>query len=53
MLAIFIFEYLYIQSCINILTIRVIKAMPLWKPGKQRLKNVAVNMKLPIKFLLN
>jgi len=33
--------------------IRVIKAMPLWKPGKQRLKNVAVNMKLPIKFLLN
>jgi len=32
---------------------RAILRMPQWKPGRQRLHNVAVNMKLPIKFKLN
>ena len=32
---------------------RAILKMPQWKPGRQRLHNVAVNMKLPIKFKLN
>ena len=32
---------------------KAILKMPQWKPGRQRLHNVAVNMKLPIKFKLN
>jgi protein TonB len=32
--------------------IRVIKAMPKWKPGKQRGKPVRVQYNLPIKFIL-
>lgn len=33
--------------------IRVIKAMPKWKPGRQRNKNVRVSYTVPIKFQLN
>ena len=33
--------------------IRVIKAMPKWKPGKQRGKNVRVAYRCPITFTLN
>lgn len=32
--------------------IRVLLLMPAWKPGKQSLRNVPVNMKIPIKFLM-
>jgi protein TonB len=32
--------------------IRVVKAMPAWKPGKQRGKSVRVQFNLPIKFTL-
>lgn len=32
--------------------VRVVKAMPAWKPGKQRGKNVSVSYNLPIKFTL-
>lgn len=32
--------------------IRVVKAMPKWKPGKQRGKSVRVQFNLPIRFTL-
>jgi len=32
--------------------LRVVKAMPAWKPGKQRGKSVAVSYNLPINFIL-
>jgi protein TonB len=32
--------------------IRVVKAMPAWKPGKQRGKPVTVQYNLPIRFTL-
>lgn len=32
--------------------VRVVKAMPAWKPGKQRGKSVSVSYNLPIKFTL-
>ncbi|HRP60853.1 MAG TPA: energy transducer TonB, partial [Vicingus sp.] len=32
--------------------VRVVKAMPAWKPGKQRGKPVSVSYNLPIKFTL-
>ena len=32
--------------------VRVVKAMPSWKPGKQRGKPVSVSYNLPIKFTL-
>ena len=32
--------------------VRVVSEMPQWTPGKQRQKNVRVEMKLPIKFSL-
>ena len=32
--------------------VRVVKAMPKWKPGSQRGKNVRVSFTLPIKFSL-
>ncbi|MEX2595953.1 MAG: TonB family protein [Salibacteraceae bacterium] len=34
-------------------SIRAIRKMPVWIPGKQRFHNVAVSMKLPIKFYLD
>jgi protein TonB len=33
--------------------VRVVKAMPNWKPGKQRDKTVRVQLNLPIKFMLS
>ena len=32
--------------------LRVVKAMPKWKPGKQRGKSVRVQFNLPIRFTL-
>ena len=33
--------------------VRVVKAMPKWKPGRQRNKNVRVSYTVPIKFKIN
>lgn len=33
--------------------VRVVKAMPKWKPGRQRNKNVRVSYTVPIKFRIN
>jgi protein TonB len=42
-----------VNDAIDQEAIRVLKAMPKWKPGKQHGKAVNVRYNLPIKFLLN
>jgi len=42
-----------VNDAIDAEAIRVLKAMPNWKPGKQHGKAVNVRYTLPIKFLLN
>lgn len=42
-----------VDSSLDKEAIRVVKAMPKWKPGRQRNRNVRVSFTVPIKFRLN
>ncbi|MCU4175356.1 energy transducer TonB [Carboxylicivirga sp. N1Y90] len=42
-----------VSSEIDAEAIRVIKAMPLWKPGKQLCKTIIVSYTIPVRFSLN